>query len=53
MPYKIVRDAPGCKGGFAVVTEATGKVHGCHPSQRKALAQLRALYANTKEEATR
>lgn len=52
MPYEIRRDVEGCKGGFAVVTKDTGHLHGCHDRQKDALAQMRALYANTdpKEE---
>jgi len=43
MPWKIVRR--GSK--YAVVKETTGKVVATHPSHAKALAHLRALYANT------
>ena len=46
MPYKVKKVA----GGYKVVTETTGKAHSkkALPKQ-KAVAQMRALYANTKE----
>jgi len=43
MPWKIVKRG----SQYAVVKESNGKVVGTHPSHAKALAQLRALYANT------
>lgn len=47
MPYLIVqRD-----GKWVVITKETGKVHGTHDSKKKAKAQLKALYANTGDEA--
>lgn len=45
MPYQIRKGAGGCKG-FAVVKEGTETVVGCHPTQSKAVAQMRALHAN-------
>lgn len=45
MPFKIV--SRGNK--YAVVTTATGKVHGVFPHRSMAEAQLRALYANVKD----
>lgn len=46
MPYKIVK----VKGGEKVVSKDTGKVHSQKPlSHAKAIAQLRALYANVKD----
>ena len=46
MPYKIA------KRGSQWVTKNgdTGKVYGHHPTRERALAQARALYANTKDE---
>jgi len=47
MPYLVVqRD-----GKWVVITKATGKVHGTHKSRRDALAQMRAMYANSGPEA--
>jgi hypothetical protein len=45
MPFEITKQ--GSK--YKVVTTATGKVHGTHPTKRQAVAQLRALYANVPE----
>ena len=47
MPWKIKHGASGCKG-FAVVKES-GELVGCHPSKSKAMAHMRALYANEKD----
>lgn len=45
MPYRIKQ-----KGDeFQVVNSDTGDVKGTHPTRRQAVAQLRALYANTKD----
>jgi hypothetical protein len=44
MPWNIKRGAAGCKG-YAVVKE-DGKLVGCHESETKAKAHLRALYAS-------
>jgi hypothetical protein len=43
MPYDIVRNGPGCKGGYAVVGPS-GAI-GCHQSRTSAVNQQRALYA--------
>lgn len=45
MPFDITKD--GSK--YKVITEGTNKVHGTFSSRRKALAQLRALYARVPE----
>jgi hypothetical protein len=45
MPWNIKQGAAGCKG-YAVVKEGTNELVGCHDSETKAKAQLRALYAN-------
>lgn len=46
MPWKIVKD----KGGYQVVTKATGRTHSHKPmSKAKAKAQLRALYASERK----
>jgi hypothetical protein len=44
MPWDIKRGAAGCKG-YAVVKD-DGKLVGCHESESKAKAHMRALYAN-------
>jgi hypothetical protein len=44
MPWNIKRNAAGCKG-FAVVKE-DGELVGCHPSESRAQAHLKALYAS-------
>ena len=48
MPWHLSNNEPGCNG-WAVVKDDGGEVVGCHPSRRKALAQLAALNANVKE----
>lgn len=46
MPWGLVE---GPKGQWSVVTKGTGKKHSKKPmSHAKAVAQLRALYANAK-----
>lgn len=49
MPWKIKRNASGCKG-YAVVKEDTEELVGCHESERKAIAHLKALYASESKE---
>ena len=44
MPWQIKQGAAGCNG-YAVVKEDTGELVGCHNSETKAKAQLKALYA--------
>ena len=44
MPWNIKRNAAGCKG-YAVVKES-GDLVGCHESESKAKAHMRALYAS-------
>jgi len=44
MPWNIKRNTAGCKG-FAVVKES-GELVGCHVSESKAKAHMRALYAS-------
>lgn len=44
MPWDIKRGAAGCNG-YAVVKD-DGKLVGCHDSETKAKAHLRALYAS-------
>jgi hypothetical protein len=48
MPWHLSNNEPGCSG-WAVVKDSDGEVVGCHPSRRKALAQIAALNANVKE----
>jgi hypothetical protein len=43
MPYSIERKS---FGKYNVINEHSGKVMGEHPTRRRALAQMRALYAN-------
>lgn len=43
MPYDIVRNGPGCEGGYAVVGPS-GAI-GCHKTRASAINQQRALYA--------
>jgi len=43
MPYDIIRNGPGCKGGYAVV--GPSGAHGCHQTRASAKQQQRALYA--------
>jgi hypothetical protein len=43
MPYDIIRNGPGCDGGYAVVGPS-GAI-GCHKSRASAINQQRALYA--------
>ncbi len=43
MPYDIIRNGPGCKGGYAVV--GPSGAHGCHKTRGSAVQQQRALYA--------
>lgn len=43
MPYGVKK-----KGGkWVVYNRETGKVYGTHPSKVAAVAQLKAIYANT------
>lgn len=46
MPYKIVKR--GGKKAFKIVKKTTGKVVGSSTSKAKALASMRARYANMK-----
>ena len=43
MPYDIIRNGPGCNGGYAVV--GPSGAHGCHKTRGSAIQQQRALYA--------
>lgn len=45
MPWEIKRNVAGCKG-YAVVKQGSGELVGCHPSQSRANAHLKALYAS-------
>lgn len=45
MPFHIEREGKKYK----VITTATGKVHGVHTSEKDALSQMRAMYANIPE----
>jgi hypothetical protein len=48
LPWEV-RKKPGSKKTYQIVKKDGGKVVGEHLSQAEAQAQLRALYANTKE----
>lgn len=48
MPWNIKRGSAGCKG-YAVVKD-DGKLVGCHESESKAKAHMRALYANESKD---
>lgn len=48
MPYEIKQNCGGCKG-YAVVKQGTTDVVGCHPSKSRAMAHMKALYANVKD----
>lgn len=50
MPWKIKQGASGCRG-YAVVKEDSNELVGCHDSETKAKAQMRALYASEVEKA--
>lgn len=43
MPYDIIRNGPGCKGGYSIVGPS-GAI-GCHKTRGSAINQQRALYA--------
>ena len=45
MPWKVKQGAAGCKG-YAVVKEGTNELVGCHDSETKAKAQMRALLSS-------
>lgn len=45
MPYKILKRGEY----FVVISKKTGKVKGKHKTRKKALSQLRALYANVRD----
>lgn len=47
MPWKIVAGSQDCP--FEVVRSDTGERVACHPSEEKAMAHMRALYANEPE----
>jgi hypothetical protein len=46
MPYAIRK----LNGKFAVVNKITGRKLGVHPTETKAKAQMRALYASEADE---
>ena len=45
MPFQVRKRG----NKYVVITKGTGKVHGTFTSKEKALAQMRALYANVPE----
>lgn len=46
MPYSIRKE----KGGYKVMSKDTGKTHSNKPlSKARAMAQMRAMYANVKD----
>lgn len=48
MPWKIVKDHPRCKSGFAVVHKDGSGFRGCHKSKKAAQDQIDAIHANYK-----
>ena len=48
MPFQVVNDPTACstEKPWAVKTEGTGKVHGCHETEEQAQGQLKALYSS-------
>lgn len=42
MPYRVEKR----KDKYVVISEGSGRVLGTHTSREKAMAQVRALYAN-------
>ena len=49
MPYYIAQEVEGCKGRWAVVSDA-GTLHGCHDTKQSAIDQAVAISLATKEE---
>jgi hypothetical protein len=45
MPWEIKQNVAGCKG-YGVVKQGSSELVGCHVSETKAKAHLRALYAS-------
>jgi hypothetical protein len=45
VPWKIIKNHPECKSGYAVVKES-GKFISCHDTRESATKQMRALYAS-------
>ena len=45
MPYMLAKKG----SSYVVVKKSDGKVMGTHATKEKAKAQMKALYANTKE----
>jgi len=48
MPYYIRKDAPDCKGKWAVVTE-NGTLLGCHKLKARAIKQAVAVSISSNE----
>ena len=54
MPYKVFkRDDEWCVYTVNDDGEPEGDAHGCHPSEEKAEAQMRALYVHANPETER
>lgn len=51
MPWHVVKAGGRCPEGkpYAVERSDTGELVACHETEASASAQVRALYANTKE----
>lgn len=49
MPYYIAQEVEGCKGSWAVVSDA-GTLEGCHESKQDAIDQAVAISIATEEE---
>jgi hypothetical protein len=54
MPFSVDNDPAACsvEKPWAVKTEGSGKVHGCHATEAEARKQLEALYANGADKDT-
>lgn len=49
MPYYIAQEVEGCKGSWAVISDA-GTLHGCHETKQDAIDQAVAISIATKED---
>lgn len=47
---KIVKNAEGCKSGYAVVSQDSGRILGCHKTKGEAINQLQAFYVQQSKD---
>lgn len=47
---KIVKGAEGCKSGYAVVSQDSGRILGCHKTKGEAINQLQAFYVQQSKD---